>query len=264
MTALVLGPLVLGAALWLPTGWLALALAVVVVFGAWEWTDLAGVTHPLARLGYVGVVTLGCVPLWQAHLSGWAFYLLIPVALGWLGLSLYLARVAEVPRAEGIDLGVLALGLPVLLGPWLALLALDAMQPNGPFLVFCLLLLIWAADIAAYFFGRRWGREKLAPVLSPGKTRAGGYAALVTGAGFGLGLACLLGLGVGRGLALIAVCVLTIVVAVVGDLFESLLKRRRGLKDSGRLLPGHGGILDRIDSMTAAAPVFTLGLWMLL
>ena len=264
LTALALGPLVLAAVLWLPTGWLALALALVVLLGAWEWTSLAGVSSPLARFGYLGAVTLGFAVLWQVHVVGWGPYLIAPVVLGWLGVALYLARVAEIPRAEGTDLGLLALGLLVLLGPWLALLDLDAVQPNGPLLVLCLLLLIWAADTAAYFAGRRWGRVKLAPALSPGKTRAGAYAALAAAAACGVVLAGWLRVGPRQGLALVLICVVTVVASVAGDLFESLLKRRRGLKDSGRLLPGHGGMLDRIDSMTAAAPVFTLGLQMLL
>jgi phosphatidate cytidylyltransferase len=264
LTALVLGPSVLAAVLWLPTGWLALVLGLVILLGAWEWAALAGVVAFPARFGYLGLVILAAVGLWEAHLLGWGAYFLAPVALGWLGVTLYLTRVAEIAPAEGVDRGLLLLGLPVLLGPWLALLDLDAVEPNGPLLVLGLLLLIWIADIAAYFAGRRWGRAKLAPRLSPGKTRVGGYAALAAAAACGLGLAWLLQVGAGRGLALVAICTLTIVISIVGDLFESLLKRRRGLKDSGGLLPGHGGMLDRIDSMTAAAPVFTLGLQMLL
>ncbi len=261
---MVLGPSVLAAALWLPTGWLGIAMAPVVLLGAWEWTTLAGITGPAPRLGYLGVVILGFVALWQVHIFDWGPYVLAPVAMGWVGLSYYLTRVEEIRRVEGADIGVLGLGLPVLLGPWLAMLDLDAIQPDGPLFVLCLLLLIWGADIAAYFAGRQWGRAKLAPVLSPGKTRAGAYAALAAAAGCGVVFAALLGLGLGLGLALVLICVVTTVVSVAGDLFESLLKRRRGLKDSGGLLPGHGGILDRIDSMTAAAPVFTLGLRMLL
>lgn len=146
----------------------------------------------------------------------------------------------------------------------MGVVVLDAMTAHGPLLVLSLLLLIWGADIAAYFAGRRWGRAKLAPVLSPGKTWVGCYAALVTGGCVGLGVALWLGVELGQGLALVSICVLTAAVSIVGDLFESLLKRHRGLKDSGQLLPGHGGMLDRIDSMIAAAPVFTLGLWVLL
>jgi phosphatidate cytidylyltransferase len=264
LTALALAPLVLAAVLWLSTGWLALVLALVVLAGAWEWTALAGLEDPASRVRYLALLAVGLAGIWPFHLWGWGGWVLVPVALAWLGLTAYLTRVTEISRAEGIEIGLLALGFPVLLGPWLALLDLDAVKPNGPFLVLFLLLLIWGADIAAYFAGRRWGRTKLAPVLSPGKTRAGAYAALAAAAVAGLILAVLLGFGPLRGLALVLVCVMTTVVSVVGDLFESLLKRRRDLKDSGTVLPGHGGILDRIDSMTAAAPVFTLGLWLLL
>ena len=263
LTALALGPLALVAVLWLPTGWLALVLAVVVLLGAWEWTTLAGLKTPMVRGGYLVLVAIGLAVLWPLHLWGLGGWILAPVVLAWLGLTLVLAQVREIPQAQGQDLALLALGFPVLLGPWLALLDLDA-RPNGPYLVFFLLLLIWAADIAAYFAGRRWGRTKLAPALSPGKTRAGAYAALVAACWAGVILALLLGVGPWHGLALVLICLVTAVISVVGDLFESLLKRRRGLKDSGALLPGHGGILDRIDSMTAAAPVFTLGMWMLL
>jgi len=263
-TALLLGPLTLAAALCLPTGWLALALTLVILLGAWEWTILAGLSAPAPRVGYLAVMSLGCALLWWAHLAGWGAVLLAHVALGWFVLALYLARLREIRQVQGAEPALLVLGLPVLLGPWLALVELDAIEPNGHWLVLALLLLIWVADITAYFAGRRWGRIKLAPILSPGKTRAGCYAALAAAAAFGLALAWLLGIGLRQGLAVVVICLLTTVVSIVGDLFESLLKRRRGLKDSGRLLPGHGGVLDRVDSMTAAAPVFTLGLRMLL
>lgn len=264
LTALVLAPGVLVAAWWLPTLWLAGVLALVVLLGAWEWTRLAGLVTPLGRLSYLGVLAIGCVALWFAHIEGWGPYLLVPVVLGWVLIAAYLVRVTQIPLAQGMASGVLALGLPLLWGAWLGVVVLDAMTAHGPLLVLSLLLLIWGADIAAYFAGRRWGRAKLAPVLSPGKTWVGCYAALVAGGCVGLGVALWLGVELGQGLALVSICVLTAAVSIVGDLFESLLKRRRGLKDSGQLLPGHGGMLDRIDSMIAAAPVFTLGLWVLL
>ncbi|MGB4876542.1 MAG: phosphatidate cytidylyltransferase, partial [Candidatus Competibacter sp.] len=142
--------------------------------------------------------------------------------------------------------------------PWAALMALRA--DYGPRSVVFLLLLVWAADIGAYFAGRRWGRRKLAPAISPGKTwegaLGGGLATLVlalVGAAF---------LKVGAsGFGFVAVCLITMGFSIAGDLFESMMKRQSGLKDSGSLLPGHGGVLDRVDSLSAAAPVFLLGLY---
>jgi phosphatidate cytidylyltransferase len=126
--------------------------------------------------------------------------------------------------------------------------------------VLFLLVLIWIADSGAYFAGRRWGRRKLAPLVSPGKTREGAYGALAGGLLWGGVLAALYGVSVPQQGGLVLLCLLTVVASIVGDLYESLSKRERGVKDSGSLLPGHGGILDRIDSLTAAAPVFALGL----
>ena len=123
-----------------------------------------------------------------------------------------------------------------------------------------LFLLVWIADSAAYFVGRRWGHAKLAPVLSPGKTLAGVYGALVSAGLGGILLSFLFSASIAQILLCAFLCVVTVAISIVGDLYESLLKRRRGVKDSGQLLPGHGGMLDRIDSLTAAAPVFTLGI----
>lgn len=124
------------------------------------------------------------------------------------------------------------------------------------------MILIWTADSFAYFAGRRWGRVKLAPQISPGKTREGVYGALIGSALCGA-LLHWLRPETGSLSVLVLLSVTIALFSVVGDLFESLLKRQAGLKDSGTLLPGHGGVLDRIDSLTAAAPVFLFGLLLL-
>lgn len=149
---------------------------------------------------------------------------------------------------------------PIVLTPlWTALVALHGNGEDGPSSVLFLMILIWVADSGAYFAGRQWGRNKLAPVISPGKTWEGVYGAV-----FGA-LICGLLLAWYRSDIegfhwLVPVCVITVLMSVVGDLFESVMKRKMDMKDSGTLLPGHGGVLDRIDSLTAAAPVFVLGL----
>jgi phosphatidate cytidylyltransferase len=129
----------------------------------------------------------------------------------------------------------------------------------GPGYVLFLFLLIWVADIGAYFAGRRWGRRKLALAISPGKTWEGAVGAGAAALAFALAGAAALGLG-SRWPGFVAICMVTVGFSIAGDLFESMMKRQRGLKDSGSLLPGHGGVLDRVDSLTAAAPVFLLGL----
>jgi len=149
----------------------------------------------------------------------------------------------------------------VLVPAWASLVVIHGVDPQGPRLLLFLMVLIWVADSFAYFAGRRWGRTKLAPVISPGKTREGVYGALAGAVLCGGGLVWLMPQG--NPLLLILFCLLIVLVSVVGDLFESLMKRQAGVKDSGSLLPGHGGMLDRIDSLTAAAPLFLLGLLLL-
>ena len=145
---------------------------------------------------------------------------------------------------------------------WLAMLALHEQQPS---LLLFLFVLIWVADIAAYFAGKKFGRSKLAEELSPGKTREGVLGAIV-----GAVLFSLLGVYLWQeqlawmlAIYFVLLCVLSVLISVVGDLFESLLKRNAGVKDSGFLIPGHGGVLDRIDSLLAASPGFVLGLYWL-
>jgi phosphatidate cytidylyltransferase len=150
-------------------------------------------------------------------------------------------------------------GLLVLVPTGVALVALHRSGEAGPGLVLLLLVLVWAADSGAYFAGKRWGRRKLAPTVSPGKT--------VEGVCGGLTLAMVAAISgwyvlqpgtLALGPA-IAISLATVVFSIVGDLYESMLKRQHSVKDSGTLLPGHGGMLDRIDSLTAASPVFALG-----
>jgi phosphatidate cytidylyltransferase len=258
LTALILGPAVMGAVLWLPTSAFALFLALVVLLGAWEWAGLTGIDSTAARVAYLALVAAIIVLLWFA--PDWRHWLVRIGALWWLLQTLALTRVRHIDPRSGLDGAGAAVGLLVLCTPWAALVELHGSRPIGPGLVLFLLLLVWIADSAAYFVGRRWGRAKLAPVLSPGKTRVGVYAALV-GAGLaGILLGVALSPGVQGVLSAALVCTVTVAISIVGDLYESLLKRRRGAKDSGHLLPGHGGMLDRIDSLTAAAPVFALGI----
>lgn len=261
-TASLLVPLTL---LWvlLPTPLFALGGAMVIGLAAWEWAGFVGLTRTMARLAYVGLVLTSLCCWWIGAPRQWDAYLLLLVLIGWLILGWSLLRIRSITPAPATQPTLVPVGVFVLAAPWLALAHLHGQSDGGPMIVLALLMLVWIADSTAYFVGRRWGRRRLAAVLSPGKTWAGLYGALVGATAWGLVLSLLMGLPLGEGLMLIAICALTAVLSVVGDLYESLLKRRRGLKDAGALLPGHGGILDRIDSTTAAAPAFVLGvLWL--
>lgn len=260
ITAFLLGPLILAAVLLLPTPAFALMIGLVIALGAWEWPALAGLAATSWRMTYVAAVIAAMLALWLWMPAGWVPAVLAAVTLWWLLEAIALARTRQVLPKAGTDPGLVALGLPVLLAPWLALVHLHQSPQAGPPAALALLMLVWFADSAAYFAGRRWGRRKLAPVLSPGKTWAGLYGGLAVAAAWGGVIAVAFGFGLVRGLALVAICAVAILLSIAGDLYESLLKRRRGLKDAGALLPGHGGMLDRIDSMTAAAPIFALGL----
>lgn len=263
LTALLIAPLMVAAVLWLPTTYLALCLGLILVPAAWEWSAMAGIAARAGRLAYVAVVILCLFVLWQLPLRQWYVHMIAAAAVFWCAVAFFLLQLRTVERKSGPDPVLAVVGLVVLIGPWLAIVHLRAHSSAGPSWVLFLLVLIWVADILAYFTGRRWGHEKLTPLLSPGKTRAGVYGALVGAGLYGALLGWSLELPPGYVVLLVAFCVLVALVSIVGDLFESLVKRRRDLKDSGQLLPGHGGILDRIDSLTAAAPLFTLGiLWL--
>lgn len=264
VTALVLIPLVVIGVLQLSTVVLGLILALVVLLGGYEWTRLAGIAPPFGKLLYLTVLTV-CM-------AGAAFavqsypVLILPAALlavlFWCLVAVSLLRYHPIGASAVGTIEKSALGLLVLVLAWLSLLLVHGVYQDGPYLVLFLLVLIWVADSCAYFTGRRWGRIKLAPRISPGKTWEGVYGALAGAALCGVVLFWWRPES-GSILMLIFFSVVIALVSIVGDLFESLLKRQSGLKDSGTLLPGHGGVLDRIDSLCAASPLFLCGLQLL-
>lgn len=258
VTALALFLFCLWALFWAPawvfTGFIVLVLAA----SAWEWARLCGVPV-IAAFAYTLLLLallvagrywawLGAPTLWMLVAAAWW-----PVVL----IQLRLFRVTPLSAIGRIS-GLLA-GIPTLLP--LSVAALYLYQINPFWLLWCMLM-VMAADIGAYFCGRRWGDTKLAPQISPGKTWAGLWGGLAASMAVGLlgsvlidvAWVSLIGLGFG---------LLVAVLGTLGDLNESMLKRQAGCKDSGSLLPGHGGALDRIDSLTAALPIFALGLELL-
>lgn len=232
-------------------------LGFFVLIAAWEWSGFLGADSIGLRGAYVLLIGLLMV--------GIAWLVPDPVPLKpllWFSLAWWLVAFAWVlrfPTPIRADIGALC-GALVILPTWAGLLIMLGFESGGPEYVLFVLGIVWAADVGAYFVGRRLGRHKLAPAVSPGKTWegvAGGLiAAVVTAAAgavwFGLSplLMAVVGLFVGA-------------VSVVGDLTVSMFKRNAGLKDSGNLFPGHGGVLDRVDSVTAAVPMFVLvGCWL--
>lgn len=254
ITAILLMLVLVPAMIWLSQmGW-ALLAAAVIALGAWEWGALVGFSSR-GRQIYGGLFFSGLVallllfpelPAWPAESSR---TVLLPIyaatALFWLALvPLWLRQRWQATGSAGALLGVV-----VLLPAWLAIVQFRAL---GILTLLAVLSIAWVADIAAYFSGRAFGKHKLAPSVSPGKTWEGVAGAVLGVLLFGFAFGPWPGIASWAwGLVLL---VLT-AVSVIGDLFESLLKRMAGIKDSSQLLPGHGGILDRVDSLTAILPV---------
>lgn len=263
ITAAILVPLVVAGILWLPTFLFALLLGAIVLMGAREAASLCGVRNDLLTVGYMLLTILGMWGLeryFDAR-SGEPLQLLMGLVWSVLTLGL-LTRRKPLSSVEGLRPGMLLLVWVILCLAWFSVIVLHARSTSGPELVLFLFVLIWVADSGAYFAGRAFGRHKLTPMVSPGKTWEGVLGALLGAALCGVVLVQLQL----TALAYVPAVMLAIVVSLVsvgGDLYESLLKRQAQVKDSGTLLPGHGGALDRIDSLLAAAPVFVVGLALL-
>lgn len=248
----------------LPTKYFAIILAGIVLLAAWEMGTISGLQTVLKKGLYLLLVAALLVAFWIFKRPFMEIYLYMAAAIWWV-VFLLLAlsgRLSGAPiRKMGI--GTLIAGALLLMVSWGALTAIHAMPAVGPGMLMFLLLLIWAADIGAYFSGKKFGRVKLSPSISPGKTREGVYGALVSALLVGLVVYQTQWLGTFELLWISLLCVATALISVAGDLWESLLKRHAGMKDSGNILPGHGGMLDRIDSLIAAAPFFISGLWLM-
>lgn len=259
ITASLLAPLALWGIWILSSQAFAIAIGVIFAMAAWEWSRLCGLVRAPSRVLYVALAVLLMAGVWPLSSQGnWPLAILIIAIMWW---TVALLSVLSYPQGTGlwqhsrIARGVA--GLMVLLPAWAALVILH--RDFGPGYVILLMFVVWGADTGAYFAGRAFGRHKLAPRVSPGKTWEG-----VAG---GAALALLVALvatfllePVGGYLAWFVLILLTVMSSILGDLMESLFKRVADLKDSGGLLPGHGGVMDRIDSITAAAPLFVLGL----
>lgn len=259
ITALLMAPIALFVVMWLPHDLTALVLALLVVAGAWEWSAFPGFAARHMRYLYVLLIAAGLAVLWWAGVVPRQLAAGIAARVDWILLAacawwlFALAWIALIPTRVNRWAATVA-GVFVLIPAWLALVRLHSLTPQ---LVLFLILLVVAADVGAYFGGRQFGKHKLAPRVSPGKTWEGVAGGLVAAG-------VMAAVGVywfdARPAAFAALCGIVVVASIVGDLTESMFKRHAGVKDSGSLLPGHGGVLDRVDSITAAAPIFLIGL----
>ena len=263
ITALILAGLLGAGIIFLPVQWLAGLIAVLVVVAAWEWAALAGLSSLMTKVFFtLSIMVLIALVVWHTRLfSSTVLSARVQdiLGLGCLWWAVALLWVKTYPASAVIWQSVfmrVLMGCLALVPTWLALVYLR-LQEHGIVLIFILIALVAAADIGAYFTGKTWGKSKLAPTVSPGKSWVGFWGGVVCTGLF----ATLVWLLLGRDyslLAILAIALVTALASVLGDLVESMVKRHQGVKDSGRILPGHGGLLDRMDSMTAAAPVFAL------
>jgi len=248
------------------TPWYVFAVVLAVVFsiGAWEWSNLAGLRSNISRFTFVVVLIavtalLGVWSRWfvsEAAVQSILYVACIWWALAFLWVQSFPAS-AVLWSAKVIRL---LMGALVLIPAWAGAVFLRN-QDSGAQLVLLCMLVVASADIGAYFSGRQFGKRKLAPAVSPGKSWEGVAGGMLLSLAVALGFNAFYG---SSGWQLVLAIVLpAAMMSVVGDLLESMLKRVRGIKDSGDILPGHGGVLDRIDGVTAAVPFFSLSVLML-
>jgi phosphatidate cytidylyltransferase len=272
ITALILAPLALFGVLYLPLLSFQIMIALVMGLGAWEWSSMSGMTRTFTKGAYAALVVTICMTLtfllptdliwYQGQLNSLYTYILTIAAIWWVvSLAMIIAypSYSSVWYTSKILRGIF--GILTLIPTWVAVVSLrtnlyDIDPYYGASLIFYVLGIVWAADIGAFFVGVKFGKHKLRPEVSPGKTIEGLMGGVFASSAIIAFAALHYQVDPSRIWLHIAVGALTVGVSALGDLNESMFKRCAGIKDSGKLLPGHGGVMDRIDSLTAAFPVF--------
>lgn len=258
LTAIPLAALVIWILLSQPTYLVNYLLWLVVFISGLEWARLSGLQAVALRAVFAAVTVFISWGVLEQYYVLAQWYVLLAV-IWWFAIAAYLVKTSPQPVKQKVSVQKLLYGVLVMPAAVIAMSMLHA-GPQGPQWLLYGLMLVWLADIGAYFSGRRFGKTKLAPALSPGKTREGLYGALLVTTVYSLIASFYFQLTVSSTILLLALSVVLTLVSVVGDLYESLLKREAGLKDSGRLLPGHGGMLDRIDSVLATMPLLVFAM----
>lgn len=280
LTALVLLPVALACIFFLNPAGFALFALFALGIGAWEWSPLMGVRKLAGRVAYTVLVValIGFLyilapmdNLWTE--SGLATTLLVPIVFGVIWWLMAIVMVLNFPRSRRmwqrsrIYVGIF--GVLVLVPAWAALVSVRALNFDtnplfGAWTVLYIFALVWAADVGAYAAGRMLGKHKMIPAVSPNKTIEGLCGGVVLAFVVMVLVAQLIPVPREMYVGFYSIGLATVVVSVFGDLSESMFKRCAGVKDSGSILPGHGGVLDRIDSLTSALPIFALGYLLLI
>lgn len=260
VTGIVLAIALVLAVVWLGRVHVAAIAGVVVLLAGWEWSRLAGVVATSGRIAFLLVLALAVGTTWWLGTGTVAQILVSLVVAFWVGVSAWFLAGGH-PRTgiTGVRMRWVIAGLVILPTLFVSVMTLVGLD-NGRILLLYALFLVFAADTGAYFAGRSFGRRRLAPAVSGGKTWEGFAGGLLGATVFSAAVALALGIDPAWWWAWLSIGIVAAGLSVSGDLFESVLKREAGEKDSGTLLPGHGGLLDRVDSVLAALPVQALGL----
>lgn len=255
LTLLVLIPVVLLAVGFLPMPWFAVLVSVVIAWAAWEWATLAGIKNHYSRGLYVLLIAAA---LWAAYYLP-VFWILVAslVVWIWIAAAIFCYAFGFAPLGFQYSMIKIIVGFFTLVPCWLAITALRE-DIGGPGWLLFGFVMVWTMDTGAYVAGRWWGKHTLIIRVSPKKTCEGLWGGIISTLLMAVVIGCIFQLPFDRVFLFCLLALITAIFAIVGDLFESMLKRQAGVKDSGQLLPGHGGILDRIDSVVAALPIFAL------
>ena len=257
LTAIPLAALVFWIIFFQPTSVFFYFLLLIIFVSAYEWAKLSCVASQVVRFIYAAVMVLFTWSISQ-HFAEYAIWSIYVSTLWWFSIS-YFLKFAK-PKAANSELKVdkLFIAFVVLPAAAIAMQTIHSMNQGADWLFYALAL-VWVADIGAYFSGKKFGKNKRAPHISPGKTKEGLVGAVIATSIYTLIASYYFGLDTERSVLLVLLSVILTFISVSGDLYFSFLKREAGLKDSGNILPGHGGILDRIDSVLSAMPVFVVG-----
>jgi phosphatidate cytidylyltransferase len=275
ITALILAPAAIAAIFYLPIIYFAALLLIIIGIGAWEWGPFMGFDTITRRIGFVTTTIVLIVGIWGSvslsnlwvnseQIHSYALTILWLAVAWWIFSAFLMFSYPNTSIFWSKHRSVRGIfGWLTLVPTWLAFMVIrtndyQTDSYHGAQLLMFLLLMVWSADIGAYFVGKAVGKNKLMPNVSPGKTFEGFIGGIISACILVSIAAYQLSWGQEQVIIALLVTVLITTVSVLGDLNESMFKRQAGIKDSGSILPGHGGILDRIDSLTATAPVFAL------